>query len=78
MALGAAKALHSPQPTASAQETLPKRLERYEETLIRETLAAHKGNVQETIEALGIPRKIFYDKMPHHGINRADYRTKGT
>jgi two-component system C4-dicarboxylate transport response regulator DctD len=59
------------------QETLPKRLERYEETLIRETLAAHNGNVQETIEALGIPRKTFYDKMQRHGINRADYRTNG-
>jgi two-component system C4-dicarboxylate transport response regulator DctD len=57
------------------QESLPKRLERYEETLIRETLAAHGGNVQETIKALGIPRKTFYDKMQRHGITRADYRS---
>ncbi len=58
-------------------DPLPKRLERYEETLIRETLAAHNGNVQETIEALGIPRKTFYDKMQRHGINRADYLAAG-
>lgn len=56
------------------QEPLPRRLERYEETLIRETLAANDGNVQETIKALGIPRKTFYDKMQRHGISRSDYR----
>lgn len=56
------------------QETLPKRLERFEASLIRETLAAHNGNVQDTLEALGIPRKTFYDKMQRHGINRADYK----
>lgn len=77
VALGIAKPGHSPQSMASSREALPKRLERYEETLIRETLAAHHGNVQETIEALGIPRKTFYDKMQRHGINRADYRANG-
>ncbi|MBC2885276.1 sigma-54-dependent Fis family transcriptional regulator [Ochrobactrum sp. CM-21-5] len=63
--------------TSNGPDPLPKRLERYEETLIRETLAAHNGNVQDTIEALGIPRKTFYDKMQRHGINRADYRSGG-
>ncbi len=77
VALGVAKPAHLLQSMVGNQETLPKRLERYEETLIRETLAAHNGNVQETIEALGIPRKTFYDKMQRHGINRADYRTNG-
>ncbi|TNV11856.1 sigma-54-dependent transcriptional regulator [Brucella pecoris] len=77
VALGVAKPAQSPQPVASDQEPLPKRLERYEETLIRETLAANNGNVQETIDALGIPRKTFYDKMQRHGINRADYRANG-
>ncbi|WP_273728473.1 sigma-54 dependent transcriptional regulator [Brucella gallinifaecis] len=57
------------------QETLPKRLERFEADLIRKTLAANNGNVQDTLEALGIPRKTFYDKMQRHGINRADYKT---
>lgn len=77
VALGVAKPAHLLQSMVGNQETLPKRLERYEETLIRETLAAHNGNVQETIEALGIPRKTFYDKMQRHGINRADYRANG-
>lgn len=57
------------------QETLPKRLERFEADLIRETLATHSGNVQDTLEALGIPRKTFYDKMQRHGINRTDYKS---
>ncbi len=77
VALGVAKPAHLLQSMVGNQETLPKRLERYEEALIRETLAAHNGNVQETIEALGIPRKTFYDKMQRHGINRADYRANG-
>ncbi len=77
IALGVAKPDHFLAPAISDQEPLPKRLERYEETIIRETLAAHNGNVQETIEALGIPRKTFYDKMQRHGINRADYRSNG-
>lgn len=58
------------------QETLPKRLERFEASLIRETLAAYNGNVHDTLEALGIPRKTFYDKMQRHGINRADYKSE--
>ncbi len=66
---------NTPPPRPDQQDPLPRRLERYEETLIRETLAAHHGNVQDTIEALGIPRKTFYDKMQRHGINRADYRS---
>jgi len=59
------------------QATLPKRLEFYEATLIRETLATNNGDVQQTLEALGIPRKTFYDKMQRHGINRADYKSDG-
>lgn len=54
-------------------EPLPKRLERYEAELIRQTLSAHQGSVQDTLKALGIPRKTFYDKLQRHGINRADY-----
>lgn len=74
VALGVSSSNGVGRSVADDQEPLPKRLERYEETLIRETLAAHSGNVQETIKALGIPRKTFYDKMQRHGITRADYR----
>ncbi len=63
-------------PVPDDQATLPKRLERYEASLIRETLAAHNGDVQQTLESLGIPRKTFYDKMQRHGINRSDYKSE--
>ncbi|RWX80790.1 sigma-54-dependent Fis family transcriptional regulator [Neorhizobium lilium] len=53
--------------------TLPERLERYEAEIIRETLKSCRGNVQETIATLGIPRKTFYDKMQRHGIVRSDF-----
>ncbi len=58
-----------PQGTLS----LPERLERYEAEQLRQALADHDGDVRRTIEALGIPRKTFYDKLARHGINRADY-----
>ena len=52
---------------------LPERLDRYEADLIRETLTEFGGDVQQTIAALGIPRKTFYDKLQRHGIVRSDY-----
>lgn len=65
----------STTPSATAPETasLPERLERLEADIIRETLTTHGGNVQETIAALGIPRKTFYDKLQRHGIVRKDF-----
>ncbi|WP_292202419.1 helix-turn-helix domain-containing protein, partial [Mesorhizobium sp.] len=52
---------------------LPERLERYEAEIIRETLGRNGGDVRRTIEALGIPRKTFYDKLQRHGIVRSDF-----
>lgn len=63
----------SPVIGAVGAGSLPERLERLEREIIRETLAAYEGNVQETIAALGIPRKTFYDKLQRHGIVRRDY-----
>ncbi|WP_420959693.1 sigma-54-dependent transcriptional regulator [Brucella sp. IR073] len=56
-----------------AKLSLPERVERYEAELIREALAANGGDVKATIEALGIPRKTYYDKLQRHGIVRAGY-----
>ena len=44
--------------------------------IIRQALSASDGDVRLTIEALGIPRKTFYDKLQRHGINRADFGRK--
>ena len=53
--------------------TLPERVERFEGTLIRAALQANGGDVRATLQALGIPRKTFYDKLTRHGIDRAQY-----
>ena len=57
--------------------SLPERVEQYEADIIRDTLAAHGGEVKATIEALGIPRKTFYDKLQRHGISRTDFVDPG-
>ncbi|MDA4805287.1 Fis family transcriptional regulator, partial [Enterobacter hormaechei] len=51
----------------------PEAMERHEARLIRVALTGNNGDVRTTIEALGIPRKTFYDKLQRHGIDRADY-----
>jgi len=56
-----------------ATMALPERLDRYEAEIIRETLGRNDGDVRRTIEALGIPRKTFYDKLQRHGIVRSDF-----
>ncbi|MCD2182275.1 sigma-54-dependent transcriptional regulator [Rhizobium sp. GN54] len=55
---------------------LPERLERFEAEIIRETLRSHGGDVQQSLAALGVPRKTFYDKLQRHGIVRSDYAGK--
>ncbi|NKN35627.1 sigma-54-dependent Fis family transcriptional regulator [Agrobacterium sp. a22-2] len=53
--------------------SLPDRMERREAALIRQALADNSGDVRRTIEALGIPRKTFYDKLQRHQISRTDF-----
>ncbi|MFF7057460.1 sigma-54-dependent transcriptional regulator [Achromobacter spanius] len=53
--------------------SLPERMESLEAQLIRDALAANRGDVKATLETLGIPRKTFYDKLQRHGIDRQQY-----
>ena len=62
-----------PAVAASADGSLPERVDRYEAGLIRDALTAHGGDVRATVEALGVPRKTFYDKLKRHGIRRGDF-----
>ncbi|TPI76943.1 sigma-54 dependent transcriptional regulator [Mesorhizobium sp. B2-8-9] len=74
--LGLEDVARSPSPAATERDTsvsLPERLDRYEAEIIRETLGRNDGDVRRTIEALGIPRKTFYDKLQRHGIVRSDF-----
>ncbi|HEV7306102.1 sigma-54 dependent transcriptional regulator [Ensifer sp.] len=78
VALGVEGSLATPRMLASQEtEALPERLERYEAEILKDVLRAQRGDVKATIEALGIPRKTFYDKLQRHGINRADYAERG-
>ncbi|MDR6288738.1 two-component system C4-dicarboxylate transport response regulator DctD [Inquilinus ginsengisoli] len=72
LGLGDAEGLEEPEVSAS----LPERVERYEAALLREALAAHRGDVRATTEALGLPRKTFYDKLARHGIDPSAYRAE--
>ncbi len=53
--------------------TLPERVDLFEKTVIEQELARASGDVAQTLQALGIPRKTFYDKLRRHGITRADF-----
>ncbi|WP_119255105.1 sigma-54-dependent transcriptional regulator [Shinella zoogloeoides] len=67
----AATAAASSQATGAG--SLPEQLDRLEAEIIRDALSAHGGNVQQTLVALGIPRKTFYDKLQRHGIVRREF-----
>ncbi len=60
-------------PGAGGDRTLPEMVEQYEAEVIRATLQQHRGDVRATLEALGLPRKTFYDKLKRYGIVRSDY-----
>ncbi|WP_313059409.1 sigma-54-dependent transcriptional regulator [Agrobacterium cavarae] len=68
--------ISSPAAISSGSWTLSERMDRQEADIIRETLEKHQGDVTETIAALGIARKTFYDKLQRHNINRSDYVPK--
>ena len=53
--------------------SLPQLVERYEAQVIREALAESGGDVQSTLDRLGLPRKTFYDKLARHGIDRLSF-----
>jgi two-component system C4-dicarboxylate transport response regulator DctD len=52
------------------QQSLPKRLERYEKRLIEEALLQSQGSIKLTYQALGIARKTLYDKLTKYGLDR--------
>mgnify|MGYP002129771814 CR=1 FL=1 len=62
-----------PSPTP-AQASLQQRVDVYEAQLICDALSAHAGDVRQTIAALSIPRKTFYDKLKRHEIDINRFR----
>ncbi|MFS8036148.1 sigma-54-dependent transcriptional regulator [Xanthobacter sp. AM11] len=74
VALGLAETAPQALPPAAAGP-LPERVDAFEAAEIRLALAAHQGDVQATVAALGLPRKTFYDKLRRHGIDQSAYRS---
>lgn len=54
--------------------TLPEQVECFEKSIIEQSLKACNGNIKETMEALGVPRKTLYDKMRKYGLDKRNYK----
>lgn len=54
--------------------SLAERMARFEATILRDTLAAAKGDIAAAMAMLGVPRKTLYDKLARHAINPKDFR----
>ncbi len=60
------------------QHSLPMMLEAYEQQMIKQALAQAHGNIKQTYEALGIPRKTLYDKLTKYNISRQHFTDKNS
>ena len=54
-------------------ETLARMVKAFEKCIIQQSLADNNGNIQATIETLGIPRRTLNEKMRKYGLDRKDY-----
>jgi len=54
--------------------SLPQQVELFEKSLIIQELTQQKGNITQTMEALGLPRKTLYDKMQKFGLDKSNYK----
>jgi len=52
---------------------LAERVEAFEKSLLVQALTRHGGDVRAICEALGLPRKTFYDKLQKHRLRRGDF-----
>jgi two-component system C4-dicarboxylate transport response regulator DctD len=63
------------EPIRSGRLTLAEQVEFFEKSVIENELVVHGGNVKATVEALGIPRKTFYDKLRRFNLSADDFRS---
>ncbi|MBW2635440.1 MAG: hypothetical protein JRE14_15240 [Deltaproteobacteria bacterium] len=60
-------------PVTKSPLTLSKQVEIFEKQIIETSLSDNKGNIQDTIETLGIARRTLNEKMRKYGLDRKDY-----
>ena len=65
------KLLKARQPPA---RTLADQVAQFERALIEETLRRHRGSASAASEALGLPKKTFYDKLHRLSLAAEDFR----
>ena len=54
--------------------SLSAQMARHEKSLIAAAIAANRGSLKATYEALGLSRKSLYEKMQKYGLSRADFQ----
>lgn len=54
--------------------SLKAQLERVERGILQDALRRHQGKAAETAQALGLPRKTFYDRLARLGVKPEDFR----
>lgn len=59
----------------AAAITLPEQVECFEKSAIEQSLAANKGSIKDTMDALGVPRKTLYDKMSKYHLDKDNYKS---
>lgn len=66
--------LERADPADAPVEGLPERLQRFEESVLRDALQRHAGDIVAVLEELRIPRKTLYDKLNRHGLKPSAFR----
>jgi two-component system C4-dicarboxylate transport response regulator DctD len=74
LGLGDEEEIVAAGPASGSRLTLPEQVDFFEKSVIENELDLHQGDVRSTVEALGIPRKTFYDKLRRFGIAADDFR----
>jgi len=63
---------------AMPADDLETNLASYERELISKALSEHRGHIERSAKALGIPRKKLYLRMKKHQLERRDFSVDGT
>jgi two-component system C4-dicarboxylate transport response regulator DctD len=63
-----------PAEAGTVDMALSTQMDRFEEGLLRDTLARLDGDVSAAAVALKLPRRSLYARLSRHGINPAAYR----
>lgn len=59
-----------------AELTLSEQIDSFEKMVLSDTLKRKNGKAVQAADALGLPRKTFYDKLAKHGIKPKDFRER--